>query len=72
MTYDHVRFWHLLIRRDAPFCPLLDQSGQSQFLARRGLSANDPKRTSRGAYFNVCPNWTSLGRTMLLTSPRPY
>ena len=26
-------------------CPLLDQSGQSWFLVRGGLSANDPKRT---------------------------
>ena len=28
-------------------CPLLDNSGQSRILARDGLSANDPKRTSQ-------------------------
>jgi hypothetical protein len=27
-------------------CPLLDQSGQRSILARSGLVANDPKRTS--------------------------
>jgi len=36
-----------VIRRDASFCPLLDQSGQRWILALEGLSANDPKRTSR-------------------------
>ena len=30
----------------AHVCPLLDQSGQRLILARDGLSANDPKRTS--------------------------
>src|SRR5450759_1118750 len=34
-------------------CPLLDQSGQSWILARDGLSANDPKRTLAGFYFDL-------------------
>jgi hypothetical protein len=34
-----------VIRCDASFCPLLDQSGQRWILALDGLSACDPKRT---------------------------
>jgi hypothetical protein len=43
----------------ASFCPLLDQSRQSQILAQDGLSANDPTRTldaafTRGAASSLC------------------
>jgi hypothetical protein len=34
-----------VIRGDAPFCPLSDNSGQSQISVGDGLSAFDPKRT---------------------------
>jgi len=34
------------IRRDASFCPLLGNSGQSRILARDRLSAYGTKRTS--------------------------
>jgi hypothetical protein len=35
----------------AGFCPLSDHNGQTWILARDGLSAYDPKRTCRTAYF---------------------
>jgi hypothetical protein len=42
-----VAYWHKAdIRGTATFCPLLDKNGQNPILARDGLSANDPKRTS--------------------------
>jgi hypothetical protein len=36
-------------------CPLLDQSGERRILARDGLSANDPKRTSRWLHHSAAP-----------------
>src|SRR4029077_4471444 len=51
--HNGTRYWAMVIgnwgscREGADECPLSDNSGQSLILARDGLSANDPKRTSR-------------------------
>jgi hypothetical protein len=43
----YVRFWHLADDPTAPaFVRFWSNSGQRWILARDGLSANDPKRTS--------------------------
>ena len=73
MTYDHVRFWHLaLFAATRHFVRYWTKADKVSFW----LAEVCPLMTQSGHRVGLTSmsalTRTSLGRTMLLTSPRPY